>query len=235
MRARYDYDPYGRMTKISGNKDTVFGFTGHLWHAQSGLNLAKYRAYDPNLGRWISRDPLGCIPEMISRFGVEAMQPETSPDGPNLYSYVVNNPVNGHDSLGLQTWDSVTNAFKRCMCMPPIGRFQCLKNLLDNIGDPSDPFFKPWYDALNNLANKIGNKLNHIFDNPGHNFDPLLNSFNGDQLAAASSLESAAANAYNAAGMNGIQNIPVTVNGINAIVRGGMVNGTFEVSTAYIK
>ena len=30
----------------------------HPWHQQSGLNLAMFRAYDPNLGRWINRDPI---------------------------------------------------------------------------------------------------------------------------------------------------------------------------------
>ena len=57
VRTRYDYDPYGRMTKVSGDRDSVFGYTNHFWHEPSGLNLAMYRAYDPNLGRWISRDP----------------------------------------------------------------------------------------------------------------------------------------------------------------------------------
>ncbi len=83
VRARYDYDPYGRMTKISGDRDTVFGFTGHFWHAQSGLNLTLYRAYDPNLGRWISRDP-------IKESG-----------GINLYGYVDNDPINYVDPYGL--------------------------------------------------------------------------------------------------------------------------------------
>jgi len=85
VRARYDYDPYGRMTKISGDKDTVFGYTGHMWHAQSGLNLTLFRAYDPNFGRWISRDPIGMA------------------DGTNLYAYVRNNPINSVDKFGLDT------------------------------------------------------------------------------------------------------------------------------------
>jgi hypothetical protein len=31
-----------------------FGCTGHYFHQPSGLNLPMYRAYSPNLGRWIS-------------------------------------------------------------------------------------------------------------------------------------------------------------------------------------
>src|SRR5262249_27468287 len=32
IRARYDYDPYGRSTKVSGDKDVSFTFTGHYTH-----------------------------------------------------------------------------------------------------------------------------------------------------------------------------------------------------------
>nr|WP_320133190.1 RHS repeat-associated core domain-containing protein [uncultured Holophaga sp.] len=83
VRARYDYDPYGRMTKISGDKDSAFTYTGHFWHAQSGLNLALFRAYDSNCARWVNRDPL-------AEFG-----------GLNNYNYINNNAVNDVDDLGL--------------------------------------------------------------------------------------------------------------------------------------
>jgi hypothetical protein len=40
VRAQYEYDPYGNRTKISGDLDASFGFTGRWHHATSGLNLA---------------------------------------------------------------------------------------------------------------------------------------------------------------------------------------------------
>jgi RHS repeat-associated protein len=87
VRARYDYDPYGYTTKLSGDLEVDFGYTGHYRHAASDLYLAPYRAYDPTVGRWMSRDPLK---------DAELTQ------GPNLYGYVRNNPTNWMDLLGLQ-------------------------------------------------------------------------------------------------------------------------------------
>ena len=89
--ARYDYDPYGRRTKLSGTFDADFGFTGHYYHAPSGLHFAPFRAYSAELGRWLSRDP-------IKEAG-----------GINLYRYVSNQPVTGIDPLGLWdgAWDGV--------------------------------------------------------------------------------------------------------------------------------
>jgi RHS repeat-associated protein len=83
VKSRYDYDPYGRRTLVSGNDLADFGFTGFLYHKSTGLNLTLFRAYDSDLGRWLSRDPIG------ERGGL------------NLYGYVGNNPVNATDLLGL--------------------------------------------------------------------------------------------------------------------------------------
>jgi RHS repeat-associated protein len=85
VRARYSYDPYGRMTKLAGDLDADFGFAGMLWSPEASLFITHFREYDPNLGRWLSRDPLR---------NAEIAQ------GPNLYAYVRNNPVNLMDQSG---------------------------------------------------------------------------------------------------------------------------------------
>jgi RHS repeat-associated protein len=84
VHARYDYDPYGVRTKVSGDLDADFGFTGHYVTGQyADLAFAPLRIYSANFGRWISRDPLA-----------EAT-------GSNLYQYVHNDPLDRVDPLGL--------------------------------------------------------------------------------------------------------------------------------------
>ena len=60
-----------------------FRYTGHYYHAKSGLHLAPYRAYDAKHGVWLSEDPI---------------QEE---GGINLYGYVGNSPLMKFDPLGL--------------------------------------------------------------------------------------------------------------------------------------
>ncbi len=80
IAARYAYDPYGRRTRTGGSYsgDFDFGYTGNYFHssasgAAAGLQLALYRAYNPDLGRWLNRDPIG------------------ENGGVNLYGFVGNN------------------------------------------------------------------------------------------------------------------------------------------------
>jgi RHS repeat-associated protein len=81
--ASYDYDPWGRSVKIFGNADASFGYAAYYVHAPSGLLLTVNRVYDPNLGRWFSRDPAG------------------EQGGLNLYAYVNGNPIALSDPEGL--------------------------------------------------------------------------------------------------------------------------------------
>ena len=84
IEAVYDYSPWGEVSKVAGTGvESDFLYTGHFFHQSSDLHLALYRAYDPALGMWLSRDP-------IAENG-----------GINLYAYVGNNPVNYWDPYGL--------------------------------------------------------------------------------------------------------------------------------------
>jgi len=91
IRARYDYDPYGRQTKLSGDLDADFGFCGYYNDTASGGWATKYRILKSDLGRWLSRDPIG------------------ERGGTNLYEYALANPVKWRDRLGLDVRLETTN------------------------------------------------------------------------------------------------------------------------------
>ncbi|TAG06926.1 MAG: hypothetical protein EAZ42_13395, partial [Verrucomicrobia bacterium] len=92
LQTRYEYDMWGKRTKISGTPESEVGYTGHHHytghrnpnHTNSELILTWYRAYDPELGRWLSADPIG------------------EEGGLNLHAYVGNGPLNKTDPLGLE-------------------------------------------------------------------------------------------------------------------------------------
>ena len=86
VRARYAYDPYGRRNLAGGDIEADFGFAGMFWSFEVSLSLTQYRSYDPGIGRWLSRDPL---------------RDAELQEGPNLYAYVGNNPLNLIDPSGL--------------------------------------------------------------------------------------------------------------------------------------
>jgi RHS repeat-associated protein len=87
--ARFTYDPYGKRTQTFGSTSFVvdIGFTGHFHHGPSGLIFAPGRFYDPETGRWISRDPI------------------QEQGGINLYAYCGGDPINQTDALGLNDVD----------------------------------------------------------------------------------------------------------------------------------
>jgi RHS repeat-associated protein len=85
IMAKYEYDPFGAILSSCGPlaDANLYRFSSKEYHPNSGLVCYLYRFYDPNLQRWINRDPLS------ERGGI------------NLYRFVANTPVNSRDALGL--------------------------------------------------------------------------------------------------------------------------------------
>jgi RHS repeat-associated protein len=88
ITARYLYDPFVRLTGQWGPMADVnrYRFSSKETHPNSGLVYYGYRFYEPNLQRWMNRDP-------IQEGG-----------GINLYQAIVNNPLAFVDSDGLKVY-----------------------------------------------------------------------------------------------------------------------------------
>ena len=61
VAAKYLYDPFGNTLSLSGAlaEANTYRFSSKEWNANAGLYYYLYRFYDPNLQRWVNRDPLG--------------------------------------------------------------------------------------------------------------------------------------------------------------------------------
>jgi RHS repeat-associated protein len=85
LAASYRYDPFGNTLSASGSLalTNVYRFSSKECHLNSGMYYYLYRFYDPNVQRWINRDP-------IEERG-----------GLNLYACALNDPIGRGDALGL--------------------------------------------------------------------------------------------------------------------------------------
>jgi len=90
----YGYNSFGAIILQSGNLNQPFMFTAREFDPESGLYYYRARYYDPRAGRFLTKDPIGFAGGDV-----------------NLYRYVINNPVNLIDPLGLTwlTYDAGTN------------------------------------------------------------------------------------------------------------------------------
>jgi RHS repeat-associated protein len=78
----YVYDSFGKVLSSSGTITNPYGFTGRELDSETGLMYYRARYYDPAVGRFLNEDP------------------EKFLGGINLYTYVLNNPLNLTDPSG---------------------------------------------------------------------------------------------------------------------------------------
>ncbi len=81
---RIDYDAYGRVMADSNPGFQPFGFAGGLYDPQTGLIRFGARDYDPEIGRWTAKDPIGFSAGVTG-----------------FYTYVEDDPMNRMDPRGL--------------------------------------------------------------------------------------------------------------------------------------
>ncbi|ACR13961.1 Rhs family protein [Teredinibacter turnerae T7901] len=88
--SRHHYMPFGEALDLP--LESELGYTGHLYDADTGLNYAGARYYDPVIGRFLSNDPVDFLGHL---------QRGNSPaHGFNRYAYVNNNPYKYNDPDG---------------------------------------------------------------------------------------------------------------------------------------
>lgn len=86
------------------------------------------------------------------------------------------------------------------------------------------------------------NKINHIFNNPGHNMTLFLQKIGlgaQETVAALNMIQTAAnsnaARLAAAANSCGIFEQPVVVQGVTIVIRGNVINGTVNIGTAFVR
>ena len=94
-RALYEYGPYGNILRMEGNaaEDNPFRFSSEYADDELGLVYYNYRYYNPQNGRWVSRDPIG------------------EEESNNLYRFSDNSSIIYCDILGLQLYEKKSEAF----------------------------------------------------------------------------------------------------------------------------
>jgi RHS repeat-associated protein len=82
------FDAWGKLQ--AGGTSAGYGFTGREWDPQTSLHYYRARYYDPEVGRFLSEDP---IPATSRRR-----------EEHNSYAYVANRPITAVDPSGLQIY-----------------------------------------------------------------------------------------------------------------------------------
>jgi RHS repeat-associated protein len=94
---KIDYDSFGNIVNDTNPSFTIpFGFAGGLHDRDTGLVRFGYRDFDPDIGRWAAKDPIG--------FKAWDM---------DLYGYSLGNPVNWTDPYGLAVCENFVESLIR--------------------------------------------------------------------------------------------------------------------------
>ena len=91
VAAHYEYDAFGNTTRESIAQGLMpnafpFRFSTKYFDSETQLSYYGFRYYNPELGRWLNRDPIG------------------ENGGINIYLFSLNDPVGKCDRLGRDVW-----------------------------------------------------------------------------------------------------------------------------------
>ncbi|NRA34865.1 MAG: DUF2235 domain-containing protein [Polyangiaceae bacterium] len=133
-----EYDPYGVVLAASSGEGS-FGFSTIYGDGESGQLAYNYRKYQPEVGRWLNRDPVG------------------EDGGANLHGFVGNSPIGKIDLLGLALYafDGTTNneqntAKPKTHVSALVEMYTAKSFYIPGVGTTNDT----WFNALGTLAGK---------------------------------------------------------------------------------
>ena len=82
--SRLEYDPFGRVLLADGAYTPRYQFSSKEYDESTGINYYGYRFYNPELGRWINRDPIEEVGGLhLYAFVFNAPTVVIDPDGRN--------------------------------------------------------------------------------------------------------------------------------------------------------
>ena len=119
-------------------------YTGRQYDAESGLYHYRARAYSPDIGRFMQQDPAGMV------------------DGPNLYAYVGNNPVNRRDPSGMWLENPAHDCWEPGRINPRTGEPVPIDMYIDFNGEYKEcpvTIYDDFVPGLNYLLQPIGGGL----------------------------------------------------------------------------
>ena len=125
----YEYDSFGNMKSHHRWINQPFTYTAREYDTETGLYYYRARYYDPQAGRFITKDPIGL------RGGI------------NRYAYVSNNPINAIDPWGLFSNHLylALQAFGQVPCPKLYGAAANAAQDVDARGDTNDVANVAWH------------------------------------------------------------------------------------------
>jgi RHS repeat-associated protein len=146
--ARYLYDPFGNLLGKWGSlADTNrYRFSSKEVHPNSGLYYYGYRFYEPNLQRWMNRDPI------------------REAGGINLYGFVGNSSINAVDGSGLDFHQSPPGGIFLSGPFNYLGGDTDLENVGAGVYDTFPLVGNHLANIMNGLAT-IGDVIKNVLEN----------------------------------------------------------------------
>jgi RHS repeat-associated protein len=95
IETNYAYDPFG-VPLVGGDVYNPYQYTGEAWDGEVELLYLRARYYRPEVGRFLSKDPV--------------MPDAQDPSGSQAWVYVGNNPVNATDPSGMAPFSGAYDA-----------------------------------------------------------------------------------------------------------------------------